>query len=327
MREQRSRHSDICGGVAILVLLSSLACGRSEQPAAPPPAASNAPRTRTDATSATFFGVSVPDPYRWLEDGSAPEVTAWIDAQNKHTDAVMNAFTEGPEIAKRVETLATTSPERSAPQIAGGTLFYLRETPPQPQPVLVAEKWPNGEARVLVDLNASGGSVSIAAYWPSPKGRYLAYGTAEGGSELTTIHFVETASGKTLPDTLPYAGGGTTPQALAWAADERGVTYARFPTPDAGQPVKQFGAALYRHRLGAPATDDGPVFGADYSPIAEYRLVSSDDGRLTTALANKGDGGFADVVFASASGWRQVIADTAGVIEATYDGDRLLVVA
>ena len=121
-------------------------------------------------------------------------------------------------------TLATTSSDRSSPQISGTTLFYLRETPPAPQPVLVAETWPpspNGPAgseRTLVDVNVSGasdGTTAIADYWPSPSGRYVAYGTAEGGSELTTIRFRDVKSGATLPDALRFAGGGTSPQALA----------------------------------------------------------------------------------------------------------------
>ena len=129
----------------------------------------------------------------------------------------------------------------------------------------------------------------------------MAYGTAEGGSELTTIRVQDVMTGKTLPDALPYAGGGTSPQALAWDADERGVTYARYPLPKPGDCEVIRCRALPSHS-GSPAADDPAVFGTGYSPIAEYRLLSSDDGKSAAALVNKGDGGYGGVALRSSGG-------------------------
>jgi prolyl oligopeptidase len=288
--------------------------------------ANGLPPTRMGDDATTYHGVRTVDTYRWLENGDSPEVKAWIVAQNAHADRIIAANPEGAALARRVEELSTTSPDRFAASLAGGMLFYLRETPPQPQPVLVAQAWPSGEARVLVDVNGAGGSINITAYWPSPRGRYLAYGTASGGSELTTIRFLDVQSGKTLPDSLPYAGGGTSPQALAWDADERGVTYARYPVPEGNAPVSEFDVVLYHHTLGGPSKDPA-VFGQGYSKIAEYRLLTSRDGRYAAALANKGDGGPAEVYLRGAMGWERALDASAGVTTATYSGDRLLVVA
>ena len=323
----------IGGGLLAIVVLATIGCRGSRQGPA-----GHAPATRKSTDSTTFFGVTVPDPYRWLEDGASPEVQQWIDAQNAHADSVLGSFPESAAIAKRVQELATTSSVRSSPQIRGTTLFYLRETPPAPQPVLVAQAWPpgpqeaaasTGVERTLVDVNvtgAAGGLTAISDYWPSPSGRYVAYGTAEGGSELTTIHFRDVASGETLRDALLYAGGGTSPQALAWDADERGVTYARYPRPDANQPVSPFDTALYHHTLGSSADADPLVFGEGYSQIAEYRLLTSSDGKYAAALVNRGDGGPAEVFLRASGLWQRVFEESAGVTTATYVGDRLLVV-
>ena len=178
-----------------------------------------------------YHGRQVHDPYRWLEQTGAPAVEQWIDAQNAYTDAVMSGFRDHGAIIKRAGQLALTSTQRSNPQIVGNVLFYMRQTPPQPQAVLVAEAWPNGESKVIVDTNATQGNTAIGDYWPSPDGTQVAYGTAEGGTEKTTIHFVEASSGRVMPDALPYAGGGTTPVSLAWDADGKGVTYVRLPLP------------------------------------------------------------------------------------------------
>jgi prolyl oligopeptidase len=278
------------------------------------------------AADTAYHGVAVSDPYRWLENGSSPRVTAWIDSQNVRADSVINRFSQGPALARRVAELATTSAARFSPIIAGRSLYYFRETPPQPQPVLVRSPWPAGAEHLLVDVNTLPGSANIVAYWPSPTGRLVAYAVALGGSELPTIHFLNAETGKPLADSLAYTAGGTSPPALAWDADERGVTFARFPIPASGGAVSEFDISLYHHVLGS-ASPDSAAFGQGYSHIAEFRLLASDDGKQAAALANKGDGGPAEVYLRSPAGWRHVLGDTAGVIGGGYSGDNLLVVA
>lgn len=305
----------------------SLIDTRHEMPAMPPPTAQH------DVTE-TFFGSVVHDRYRWLEDADAPAVKQWIVAQNAYTEKVMGGFPEAKPLAKRIGELALTSTQRFDPEIVGGTLFYMRQTPPQPQAVLVAQGWPNGNARVLVDPNATQRSTAITGYWPSPDGRYVAYGTAEGGNEETTIHFIDLATGKTLPDALPHAGGGTTPQALVWDADGKGVTYVRLPS---GVPAdqSQFNAALYHHALGSDANNDALEFGKGWSKVAEYTLLGSADGQHAAALVHAGDGAPDVVYLRNGNGpWKQAFGTEANVRAAwevnqgaAWDGDRLLVIA
>lgn len=302
---------------------------RHEVPAMPP-------TTRKDSVTETFFGTTIADPYRWLEDGHAPAVQDWIAAQNAYTEKTMAGFRDADAIAARVAELALTSTSRASPSIVGDTLFYLRQTPPQPQAVLVAQPWPRGEARMLVDPNAMDGHPAITGYWPSPDGRYVAYGTAEGGDEQTTIRFVDVATGAILPDALPHAGGGTTPQALVWDADGRGVTYARLPLPGSVPDGElQFNAALYHHALGSDARHDALEFGKDLSKVAEYTLLGSADGAHAAALLHYGDGAPSAVYLRNAGGdWKLALGTEANVRAASsinegaaWDGDRLLVIA
>jgi len=292
------------------------------------------PATRKHDVADTYFGTTVHDPYRWLEDAGARAVEQWIAAQNAYTEKVMDGFKDAKAIVKRVGDLALTSTRQFDPEIVGGTLFYMRQTPPQPQAVLVAQAWPNGKAKVLVDPNGAQGSIAITGYWPSPEGKYVAYGTAEGGNEETTIRFIEVASGKTLPDTLPHAGGGTTPQALVWDADGKGVTYVRLPS---GVPANQsqFDAALYHHALGSDAANDTLAFGKGLSKVAEYTLLGSADGRHAAALVHAGDGAPDEVYLRRDNGpWKRALGTDANVRAASeinqgaaWDGDRLLVIA
>lgn len=288
---------------------------------APTAAAASPPPTARDSVVTVMHGVRVHDPYRWLEDAGSPKVHAWIDAQNAYTDQVMGQFKDAAAITQRVRQLAITGTQQYAPQLVDGTLFFMREQPPQAQPVLVAQVWPHGRQRVLVDTNPTGGHVAIQEVWPSPSGRYVAYGTSANGSEATTIHVVDVKTGRILPDALTHAGGGTTGPVVAWDAGERGFTYGRLP------PGSQFGISLYHHVLGTPQASDRPEFGQGLSPVAEYQLLSSPHAHETAALVQFGDGTPYRVYLRTGEAWRRVLGPRAGITAGAFDGHRLLLVA
>jgi prolyl oligopeptidase len=294
-----------------------------------------APPTPLHDVVDTYHGTQVHDPYRWLEDADAPAVKQWIDSQNTYTDGVMSAFKDSAAIIRRVGALALTSTQRLDPQIVGNVLFYLRQTPPQPQAVLVAESWPKGPPKVLVDTNAANGNTAITRYWPSPDGKRVAYGTAEGGTENTTIRFVDVADGKLEADALPYSGGGTTPQALAWDADGKGVTYVRLPLPGTAPADRlQFNAKLYHHNLGTAENADTVVLGNGFSPVAEYIMVSSPHGESAATLVHFGDGNPEAVYVRSGSAWKKALGTEARINAAAslsqgaaWEAKRLLLVS
>jgi prolyl oligopeptidase len=292
------------------------------------------PATPLHEVTDTYHGTVIHDPYRWLEDANAPAVKDWIDAQNQYTESVLSAYPGRDAIAKRVGALALTSTQRSNPVIVGNTLFYLRQTPPQPQPVLVTEGWPQGSAKVLVDPNGANGDIAITDFWPAPDGRQLAYGTAQGGDENTTIRFVDVATGKVAADALTNTGGGTTSPALVWDADGKGVTYTRLPLPGSVPAARaQFDVALYHHTLGSPASADTLVLGKGFSAVAEYKLLASQSGQLAAALVHYGDGNPEHVYLRSGGTWQQVLGTEAKVMtgvsldDAAWDGEELLVIS
>ena len=90
----------------------------------PPP-----PPTEVREVVDTLHGVEVPDPYRWLEDQEAPETRAWIDEQNVHTDAVLNALPGREEL----RALAASVLERDAiglPNERGGRVLLQQAGAP-----------------------------------------------------------------------------------------------------------------------------------------------------------------------------------------------------
>lgn len=285
------------------------------------------PETRRGDTVTTYWGVEVADPYRWLESGDSAPVKQWIAAQNAYADRVLSSFPESRVMAGRVRALALTSTRRSSPQLLAGHLFFMQLTPPEGQPELRVRAWPDGEAKTLVNPNTMK-HVAITGYWPSPDARYLVYGTAKGGGEATTLHVIETASGKTLPATIPHAGGGTSPQGVVWDADGHGFLYVRFPEP--GSP---FYAMLYHHELDTPASADEPAFDKGLSPVAEYDFAVSADGSHAAIMVHYGDGNPDYVYLRGAGGIDEVFGPAANIRAAAWNhragwlGSKFVVIA
>src|SRR5438445_7336925 len=59
---------------------------------------------RTDHTD-NYFGVTVADPYRWLEDDNSPECAHWVEAENKVTFAYLEKIPYRQQIKDRLTQL------------------------------------------------------------------------------------------------------------------------------------------------------------------------------------------------------------------------------
>ena len=265
--------------------------------------------------SDSYFGTTVVDPYRSLENANDPQTRAWATAESDLARRFIHAQPAYAPIRARVEALAKASPSRSRLAIANGRWVYLRRTPPAPQAVLVARSGEGGAERVLYDpaASATGAPPAIGSVYLSPDGARVAFTTQQGGSEDETLHVVDVASGSMMADTLPHAGGGTTPVALAWDGDGKGFTHTELPRNADGTYATN-AIVLVHHVLGTDPASDTYVFGRGLSPKSEYHLVASRDGSALAALVADGDGVAASVYVRRGRGeFVQVATSAAGI--------------
>jgi prolyl oligopeptidase len=282
---------------AVLPLLALM--GAAAQPARLP-----YPATKAVAVTDSYFGTVVADPYRWLENGSDPGVKAWSEAQTKVALDYIEAVPAYPGYKARIAALSRTSTARFGLVMRGGHLIYQRQTPPQEQPQLVARDGVNGSERVLFDPAAAAGGgpqPAIETVAVSPDGKNVAFTTQLGGSEDETIHVVDTITGRLLPDTLPHAGGGTSPVAMTWDGNGKGFLHTSWPKNAAGS-YASAGILIYHHVLGTDPATDTYVFGKGLSLKAEYSLRSSLDGSVRAATVADGDGVHASIYLQRGNG-------------------------
>jgi prolyl oligopeptidase len=241
----------------------------------------NYPPTRVDAVVEVIHGETIPDPYRWLEDGSSAETRAWTEAQNALTARYLEAVPARPAIRARLERLLQIG-SLGTPTPARGRYFYQRREGRENQPVLYVRVGVSGEDRVLLDPNVlnPAGTTALDWFYPSDDGGLLAFGLSENGSEDSTLHVLDVASGERFGERIEHTRAAD----LAWLPDGSGFYYTRYPGPgEVPEDEISYHRAVYFHRLGAPPGDDPLVFkpaakehwpGVDVSPDGRWLIVS-----------------------------------------------------
>ena len=303
-------------------LLASLLVAAAQPP--PPPATPRRPVTDV------YHGVSVVDPYRWLEEADDPEVQAWSRAQDARTRSFLSGLPEAAPIRARVrELVLATQAQYRLSRPRGGTYFALKFKPPRQQPFVVALTSPDDLAseRTVLDpvaLDPSGGT-SIDFFSPSTNGKLLAASLSEKGSESGDVRVFDPATGKELPDRVQRVNGGTAGGGVAWNADSTGFWYTRYPRPGE-RPAADLGfyQEIWFHRLGTPSAQDVYEVGREFDDprIAEHSLHASDDGRNVLSLVQKGDGReFALYLRRPEGGWRKVSGLADEVVAAHFGLD------
>lgn len=227
------------------------------------------PVARVEVIRDTYFGTTIEDPYRWMEDWQGQEFLSWLAGQAAYTREYLDALPERAALLKRITELTNASPDISSLEIAGGRTFYLRRDPNAKLARLIVRNEAGTEEKVLFDPNTLQGEVHMAIDWytPSLNGQYVAYGTSPAGSEDSTLHVLEVDSGKILDlaITRTWFGG------ISWLEDSGSFVYQRFPErPSDAPPTEQFtNSCMYLHHLGSDPEKDSAVFGPGVNPRVE----------------------------------------------------------
>ena len=236
------------------------------------------PEARRADHQDTYHGVTVPDPYRWLEDLDSAETTAWVAAENKATFAYLEKVQSRGVIKERLTALWNYE-RYGVPSQEGGRYFFTRNDGLQNQAVLFTVASLEAEARVLLDPNtlSKDGTVALAGTAVSDDGKHLAYGVAEAGSDWNTWKVRSVDSATDLPDTLRWVKFS----GASWTKDGKGFFYSRYAEPVAGSERKNVNLdhKLYYHKLGTPQSEDVLVYERKDQP--EWLLGGSvtEDGR------------------------------------------------
>ena len=248
------------------------------------------PETRKEDISEELHGVSIEDPYRWLEDDQAPEVLEWVDAQNEVTFDHLRSLPGREAIRGRLLELQDHA-RQSAPFRFGEQWFVRANDGLQDQDVLYRIESPGEDPtgwEVLLDPNelSEDGTTSVGMTAFTEDGALLAYGLAEAGSDWREFHVMEVDSGEKLDDHLRWIKYSE----ASWTHDNGGFFYSRYPEPDpdAAQGGINQNMTVWYHALGTAQDADTLIYARPEFPNRLVGAQVSDDGRYAVFSISEG---------------------------------------
>lgn len=235
------------------------------------------PQTATVDTVDTYFGVSVPDPYRWLENDTSAATASWVKAQNEITNNYLEHIPFRQDLLKRLTELANY--ERiSAPFKKHGKYYFYKNDGLQNQSVLYVQDALNSEARVFLDPNklSDDGTVALTSLSFSNNGKYAVYTISRSGSDWREIYVMDVATGSLLDDHITWAKFTD----AAWQGD--GFYYSAYDAPSKGKEFSNVNEhhKIYYHKLGEPQQNDRLVYENKAYPKRFYTAQVSEDERV-----------------------------------------------
>ena len=217
-----------------------------------PPVASVRPVTET------LHGVTVTDPYRWMETPTDPEWKPYLMGQNAYARAVLATIPGREALAARIGfDLGQGDPDPARCSRPGGMIFSeIRPAEANTFKVYV-RRGATGEDRLLLDPDgmASAGTHFSIDYWIALAGRPLRRlrPRRPPGRRTRCCGFLDVASGTALPEAIDQAQFG----GVFLAAEQFGFFFTRLKEGTKhGDPDHYLDAVVWLHKLNTdPATD------------------------------------------------------------------------
>lgn len=244
------------------------------------------PNTKKNDHTDTYFGQSVNDPYRWLEDDRSAETEAWVKKQNIVTNIFLNKIPYRNQLKTRMEQLWNYE-KISAPFKEGDYTYYYKNNGLQNQSVLY-RKDKSGKEEVFLDPNtfSKDGTTSLGGLDFSKDGSLVAYAISEGGSDWRKVIVMETKTKKIIGDTIvdvKFSG-------ISWYKNE-GFYYSSYDKPVGSElSAKTDQHKLYYHKLNTSQKSDKLIFGGDIKRRYVGGNVSEDEKYLFITAANSTSG-------------------------------------
>ena len=214
-----------------------------------------------------FFGITVEDPYRWLENDTSQQTEDWVDAQNKVSFPYLASLPRRAEFRERLERLMDYERE-SAPFQEGRHTYVYRNSGLQNQAVIYRVDR-SGKESVFLDPNrfSVDGTSSLDGLSFSKSASYAAYQVSEGGADWRSVEIIDAETLEVVDqiDDVKFSG-------LSWLGDE-GIYYSRYDEPEGNElSARTDHHKLFFHRLGSDQSKDELIYGA--IPEEKHRYVS-----------------------------------------------------
>ncbi|MGD0675187.1 MAG: prolyl oligopeptidase family serine peptidase, partial [Polyangiaceae bacterium] len=275
----------------------------------------------------TIHGITVADPYRWLEDSSSAEVRAWSAAEDKLARSILSALPDRDALAARFKELFYVE-SMGAPQRLGGRWFFPRRDAGKEKSTVYWREGRYGADKVLLDPNtwSSDGSMSLGVWSVSYDGQTVAYAVKGNNSDEATLYVMDVATGRKREIDVIEGAKYAWP---SWTPTGDGFYYTALPPEGSVATSERPGYAEVRfHKLGSDPKADRLVHERTGDPKTFLGAALSRDGRWLVVTVEHGwtstDVYFQDLSVAKPE-WRPLVVGQDARYDVSVDRGRFFV--
>ncbi len=278
-----------------------------------------------------LHGVTVHDPYRYLEDVRNPEVQGWLRAQGDVTRQTLDRIDLRRGLAERIQSLSDAGGHSisSIVRMPQDRLYYLKRARGEKQHKLMMRNGLSGAEMVLVDPEVQGQRTGVPHavnyFVPSWDGKYVAYGMSAGGSEDASLYVLDVQTHKLVGSPIPRVQEAL----VSWLPDSKSLTYNQLQERRGGQAETEtfLDSRVMWLRVGKPGSAAMPVFGPTvtrtlglsaldvgglvFSPDSDWMLARTTDTTLPEGflfVARVSELGKPDIAWKKIAGYSDRIA-------------------
>ncbi|MFA6439151.1 MAG: hypothetical protein WCX28_07580, partial [Bacteriovoracaceae bacterium] len=239
------------------------------------------PKTAKTDTVDRYFGTTVPDPYRWLEDDRSSQTAEWVQSQNAVTFGYLDKIPFRDKIRDRLTKLMNY-PKYTAPFRAGKNWFYYLNDGLQNQSVLYILRGSIDAApEMFLDPNtlSTDGTTSLQGVTFSKDGKYAAYQVSKAGSDWREIYVLDVQTKKLLKEKIEWAKF----TGITWRGN--GFFYNRYAVPnDTGSKLSASNEyqKVYYHVLGTAQSKDELMMEDKQNPHMGFGIGLTEDEKFMT---------------------------------------------
>lgn len=230
-----------------------------------------APVARVAPVTDTYFGETITDRYRWMENDKDPDWLPFLKQQNAHTRAILDTLPKRDELLKRIQQLSGDIAAPARVEKAGARLFYQQRPAGSNNFKLFVRE--GGKDRVLVDptkLDTKTSHISLDWWHASPDGSKLVYGLSKDGSEDSVLHIMDVRSGAVLKERIVNTQGAEP----SWLADSSGFFYNQL-TGAVNTPERFLDAQVRFHKVGSDAAKDPILMKRGLDAAVQYEKIQA----------------------------------------------------
>jgi len=230
------------------------------------------PETPVEPVTEVLHGVSVTDPYRWLEDQNSPRTRKWLEAQTAYARSYLDVLRGKDRLRKRISELLDTE-VISEPWKVGDRYFFAKRSRGEEQPTLMMREAGSAFDLPLVSPTETGDGTrtAIGILGISHDGKLLAYSVRQGGVDAYSVGFLDVEQRRIMTDRLPYGYC----LGLVFCPNGEGIYYSHV-TPETACWKRR---SVRLHKFGTNPECDIEVFSMGKKQRFHFRLTSAVHGR------------------------------------------------